>query len=67
MEGRRIQGFGGEACGKGPLRRPRCKWADSIEMNLLDVGWEVMDWVNVAWDRDRWRALVNAVMNLRVP
>ena len=52
---------------KRPLGRPRRKWDDNIKMDLKDVGCGGMDWIEVAQDRDRWRALVNAVMNLRVP
>jgi hypothetical protein len=53
--------------GKRPLRRPRRRWVDNIKMDLRGVGWDGMDWIDVAQERDRWRALVNAVMNLRVP
>jgi hypothetical protein len=53
--------------GKRPLGRPRCRWIDNIKMNLLEIGWNVVDWIGLAQDRYRWRALVNAVMNLRVP
>jgi hypothetical protein len=49
-----------------PLGRPRRRWEDNIKMDLREVGWGGMDWINLAQDRDRWRALVNAVMNLRV-
>jgi hypothetical protein len=49
-----------------PLERPRRRWEDSIKMNLLEVGWESMDRMDLAQNRDRWRAVVNAVMNLRV-
>jgi hypothetical protein len=42
-------------------------WEDNIKMDLQEVGWEGMDWIELAEDRDRWRALVNAVMNVRVP
>jgi hypothetical protein len=49
------------------LGRPRRRWEDNIKMDLREVGWEGMDWINLAQDRDRWRALVSAVMNLRVP
>jgi hypothetical protein len=51
---------------KRPLGRPRCSWKDNIKMNRLEVGCEGMDWIGLAHDRDRWRALVNAVMNLWV-
>jgi hypothetical protein len=53
--------------GRRPLRRPRRRWEDNIKTYLQEVGWEGMDWIERAQDRDRWRALVNAVMNLRVP
>jgi hypothetical protein len=52
--------------GKGPLGRPRHRW-DNIKMYLQQVGCGGMDWIGLAQDRDRWRALVNVVMNLRVP
>jgi len=57
----------GKLKGKGPLGRASHRWEDNIKMNLQEVGCEGMDWIEVAQDRDRWRALVNAVMNLRVP
>ena len=63
---RRVQGFGGETGGRRPLGRLRHRWEDNIKMELQDVGCGVMDWIELAQDRDRWRALVNAVMNLRV-
>jgi len=50
-----------------PLGRPRRRWVDNIRMDLQDVGWENMDWIGLAQDRDRWRTLVIAVMDLRVP
>jgi hypothetical protein len=53
--------------GKRPLGRPRRKWADNIRMNLGDVGWGDVDWIGLAKDRNRWRALVNSVLNLRFP
>jgi hypothetical protein len=52
--------------GRRPLGRPRRRWEDNIRLDLQDVGWD-MGWIKLAYDRDRWRALVNAVMNLRVP
>jgi hypothetical protein len=57
----------GKSEGKRPLARPRRSWEDHIKMDLQDVGCGGMDWIELAKDRDRWRALVNAVMNLRVP
>jgi hypothetical protein len=53
--------------GKRPLGRPRRRWIGNIKMDLLDIGLGVVDWIGLAQDRYRWRALVNAVMNLRVP
>jgi hypothetical protein len=52
---------------KRPLGRPRCGLVDNIKMNLREIGWRGMDWVDLAQDRDQWRALVNTVMNLQVP
>jgi hypothetical protein len=56
-----------KAEGRKPLRRPRRWWVDNIRMDLVEVGWGDVDWIGLARDRDRWRALVNAVMNLWVP
>ena len=56
----------GKPEGRKPLGRPRRKWEDNIKMDLQDVGCGVTDWIELAQDRDRWRALVNAVMSLRV-
>jgi len=53
--------------GKRPLWRPRRRWEDNIKMDLQEVGCGGMDWIELAQDRNRWRALANAVMNLRVP
>ena len=55
----------GKLEGKRPLGRPRCRWEDNIKTGLQEVGCGGVDWINLAQDRDRWRALVNAVMNLR--
>jgi hypothetical protein len=52
--------------GKRPLGIPRHRWEDNIRMDLQEVGCRDMDWIGVAQDRERWRATVNAVMNLRV-
>jgi len=52
---------------KRQLGRPRLRWADNIKMDLQEVGFGGMDWIDLAQDGDRWRALVNAVMNIRVP
>jgi hypothetical protein len=51
---------------KRPLKRPRRKWEDNIKMDFQEVGSEGLDWIDLAQDRDRWRAIVNAVMNLQV-
>ena len=53
--------------GRRPLGRPRRRWADNIRMDLQEVGCVYRDWIGLAQDRDRWRTLVSAVMNLRVP
>jgi len=53
--------------GKRPLGRPRRRWEDNIKMDLQEVGGGCEDWMELAQDRDRWRALVSTVMNLRVP
>ena len=57
----------GKLEGKRPLGRSRRRWEDSIKMDLQEVGCEDMDWIQLPRDRDRWRALVNSVTNLRVP
>jgi hypothetical protein len=53
--------------GKRPLGRPRLRWINNIKMDLLEIGLNVVDWIGLAQDGFRWRALVNSVMNLRVP
>jgi hypothetical protein len=57
----------GKPEGKRPLGRPKCRWEDNIKMDLQEVGVGCWDWIESAQDRDRWRALVSTVKNLRVP
>jgi hypothetical protein len=57
----------GKSEGKRPLGRPRFRWVDNIKINLRETGWDGMDWIDLAQDRDQWKALVNTAMNLRVP
>jgi hypothetical protein len=57
----------GKPEGKRPLGRPRRRWIDNIKMGLLEIGVSVVDWIGLAQERYRWRALLNSVMNLRVP
>ena len=57
----------GQLEGRRPLGRPRRRWVDHIKMDLQEVGCGYVDWIGLAQDRDRWRTLVSAVMNLRVP
>jgi hypothetical protein len=52
---------------KKPLGRPRRRWVDNIKMDLRETGWDGLDWIDLAQDRDKWRALLNTVMSLRVP
>jgi hypothetical protein len=56
----------GKPEGKRPLGRPRRRWIDNIKMDLLEIGFDVADWIGLAQDRYSWRALVSSVMNLRV-
>ena len=62
-----MQGFDGETLGKRPLGRTRCRWEDNINMDLHEVGCGAMYWIVLAEGKDRWRALVNAVMSLQGP
>jgi hypothetical protein len=62
-----IQHFGWRPEGRRPLGRPRRGWEDNIKMGFREIGFGDVDWIDLAQDRDRWRALVNTVMNLRVP
>jgi len=67
-EGRGVyRGLAGKPEGRRPLERPRRRWEDNIRMDLREVGCGGVDWMELAQDRDGWRALVSAVMNLRVP
>jgi hypothetical protein len=56
----------GKPEGKRPLGRPRRRWVNNIKMDLREIEWDVMDWIDLAQDRNQWRALVNTVMYLRV-
>jgi hypothetical protein len=56
----------GKPEGKRTLGTPRCRWEDNVKMDLKEIGWDGIDWVDLAQDRDQWRALVNATMNLQV-
>jgi hypothetical protein len=53
--------------GKRPLGRPRRRWVNNIKMDLREIDWDGMDWIDLAQDRDQWRALVNTAMSLRLP
>jgi hypothetical protein len=57
----------GKPEGKRPLGRPRRRWVDNIKMDLREIGWDSVDWIDMAQDRDQWRALANTVLNFRVP
>jgi hypothetical protein len=57
----------GKPDGRRPLGRPRRRWLDSKRIELQEHGWGEVDWIGLAQDRDRWRALVNSLLNLRVP
>jgi hypothetical protein len=57
----------GKPEGRRPLGRPRRRWVYNIKIDLREIGWDGVDWVDLAQDSDKWRALVKTVMNLRVP
>jgi hypothetical protein len=57
----------GKSEGKRPLGEPRCRWVDKTEMDIGEIEWDGLDWIDMAQDRDHWRALVNTVLNLRAP
>jgi hypothetical protein len=57
----------GKPEGERPLGRPSCRCVDNIKMDLREIGWDSVDWIDMAQDRDQWRVLVNTVLNLRVP
>jgi hypothetical protein len=56
----------GKPEGKSPHGRPRCRWKNGIKMDLREIGWGSVEWIYLAQVRDRWQAVVNAVMNLRI-
>jgi hypothetical protein len=62
-----CRGLVGKPIGKKPLGGPRRRWENNIKMDLREIGWGGVDWIDLAPDRDQWRALVNMVINLRVP
>jgi hypothetical protein len=59
--------FVGKPEGKRPLVKPRCRWEDNIRMDLKELGWEDVVWIHLTQDGDQWQAVVNMVMNFRVP
>jgi hypothetical protein len=59
--------FVGKPEGKRPLGRPKRRCVDNIKIDLREIGWDGMDWIDLVQDRDQWRALLNKVMNLQVP
>jgi hypothetical protein len=66
-EGRKVYKLlVGKPEGKRPLGRPRRRWEDGMKMDIREIGWEGVEWIRLAQDRDRWRAVVNGVMNLRI-
>jgi hypothetical protein len=61
-----IWDIGGKFGKKETTGRPKRRWVDNIKMDLREIGWDYMDWIDLAQDRNQWRAVVNAVMNLRI-
>jgi hypothetical protein len=59
--------FVGKPEGERPLGRPRRSWLDNIKMDLREIVWDGMNWIDLAQDRDQWKAFMNVIMNLRVP
>jgi hypothetical protein len=57
----------GKSEGKRPLERPKSRWMNIIKLDLEEIGWSVMDWIDLAQDRDQWKTVVNVTMNCRVP
>jgi hypothetical protein len=66
-EEERLWFIGGKARGKETTNKTKSRWVDNIRMDLGEMGWGDVDWIDLAKDRNRWRALVNSVLNLRVP
>jgi hypothetical protein len=62
-----IKDIGRNPEGKRPLGRSRCRWVDNTKMDVREIRWGGMDWIDLAQDRDQWRALVNTVVNLQIP
>jgi hypothetical protein len=62
-----IWDIGGQARRKETTRKTRRRWVDNIKMDLREIGWDGVNWIDMAQERDQWRALVNTVLNLRVP
>jgi hypothetical protein len=57
----------GKTEGNRPLERPKRRWVDNVKMDIREIQWGGMDWIDLAQDREQWRALLNTVMNIRVP